>query len=164
MRYAIIKSALLLLSMLNMVGCVTESLEIDRQYQIANKSQHPIRIRFHDTFREISFEVALEVNEVYNGDVLTYRSGNDQLDDKDSFFPSSAYGNSDSLTIFFNDTKYVNKYFTLTSPTKALFSEPSVRNPFRHGSYKRAKNEEFLFEITEEDYELAISCEGPCDQ
>ena len=148
MKSTIIKLFLSLVCAFYVVSCVTEALEIDRQYQIANMTEFDVRIKFYDSFSGNTYKVELKTNEVYNGDLLNYRSGNVQLDDGDSFFPSSAYKSSDSLTIFFDESKYALKYFTLSSPTKAIFSDPLERNPFRHGSYKKLKNEVFLFEIT----------------
>lgn len=147
-----------------LLGCVTEALEIDRQYQISNMTQFDVRIKFFDSFNGSTYEIELKSNEVYKGDVLTYRSGNVQLDDKDSFYPASAYRDSDSLVVFFDESKYAIRSFTLTSPTEAMFSDPEERNPFRHGSYRKLKNEEFLFEITKEDYDLATACDGSCEK
>mgnify|MGYP000037857964 CR=1 FL=1 len=44
-----------------------------------------------------------------------------------------------------------------------IFSNPTDRNLFRHGSYQELKNEEFQFEITQQDYENAEDCDENCD-
>lgn len=145
------------------LSCVTESDEIDRQYQIENVSGFDVTITFFDTFTDESFEVTINNGQVYNGDLLTYTSGNPQLNKSESFFPSEAYKKSDSLEIVFNNEKYITAFITFMTPTEATFSEPKERNLFRHGSYRKQDNEFFIFTISEEDYQAAQPCNGVCD-
>ena len=142
---------------------VTEADEFNRQYQITNTSDYHLTLIFFNTFSNTSFEVQLLEEEIYNGDLLTYRSGNPQLSTTNSFYPSSAYEMSDSLLIIFDNAKKLGVYYTLTSSTEALFSNPLERNLFRHGSYENNGNDSFNFKITNDDYGNAEDCEGNCE-
>lgn len=146
-------------------SCTTEAEEIDRQYQLINTSEVDIKIKFYNTFSNTStlFETQIEPNGIFLGDILTYRSGNDQLNEENSFYPSSAYKNSDSLVVIFDEIKQITLYYTPVSSTSVSFSEPINRNLFRHGNYEKIENERFQFKIIQQDYENAEDCNGNCE-
>ena len=145
------------------VSCVTEAEEIDRQYQILNMSKVDVMIKFYNTYKNESFEITLSNNETYLPDILTYRSGNAQLSDQNSYYPSGAYQDSDSLVLIFNNEKLITNYYEAETAFKYLFSEPINRNIFRHGNYVQIQKEVFQFTITEQDYENAEECNGNCE-
>ena len=44
-----------------------------------------------------------------------------------------------------------------------IFSDPVDRNIFRASNYLQIDDEEFLFVLTQEDYNNATPCDGPCE-
>lgn len=154
----------LLISILFLESCVVEAEEIDRQYQLINTSDTSIKIEFYNTYLNTSFEAQIENEGVYLGDILTYRSGNDQWNFPNTPFPSFAFNNTDSLKIIFNDSKFLIYKFTPGDhPYENVFSNPVDRNLFRNGNYEQINKERFQFNITQQDYENAEDCNGDCD-
>lgn len=158
-----ILNLLLFISFLSIESCTTEDEEINRQYQLMNASDTTIKIKFYNTFSNTSFETEVEPEDVFLGDVLIYRSGNDQWNDENSVFPSSAYKNSDSLVVIFDEKLYLTLFYTAKTSTSYSYSEPIDRNIFRHGNYEEIERENFQFKITQQDYENAEPCNGNCD-
>ncbi|MGB0769173.1 MAG: hypothetical protein ACPGPB_00305 [Flavobacteriaceae bacterium] len=143
---------------------ITEAGEINRQYQLMNASGVDIKITFYNTFSNTSFEAQIDKNGIFLGNVLTYRSGNDQWNYPNTHFPSSAFNKSDSLKIVFGNSKYLTcKYTVGDHPYEDVFSSPVGRNLFRNGNYEEIEKEKFQFKITQQDYDNAADCNGNCD-
>ncbi len=159
----IVLNLTLLISIFFIESCVPEAVEIDRQYQLINKSETNIRIKFFNTFSNDLYVIQLSKDVVYLGDVLTYRSGNTQLNENNSSFPTRALKDSDSLKMIFDNTKYLISKYTSGVSAENAFSSPINRNLFRHGNYEEIEKERFQFKITQQDYENAEDCNGNCD-
>ncbi len=154
----------LLISILLLGSCVVEAIEIDRQYQIKNASETSIKIEFYNTYLDTSFEAQIEKEGVLLGDILTYRSGNDQWNYPNTSFPSLAFADTDSLKIIFNESKFlIYKFNVGDHPYENVFSNPVKGNLFRNGNYEQIGKEKFQIKISQQDYENAEYCNGNCD-
>ncbi|GER58198.1 hypothetical protein [Patiriisocius marinus] len=70
--------------------------------------------------------------------------------------------NASEIIILFNEEKMLTSSFSEEDVGFGFFSEPILRNLLRNGNYVSIGNNEFQFEITQEDFENTIPCEGPC--
>lgn len=80
---------------------------------------------------------------------------------EDSFAPWQFLGGN-PLIFIFNDDRILE--YEVNFGGDISFSEPILRNPLRHGNYEDLGNDnEFLFTITQEDFDAATPCDGPCE-
>lgn len=160
----IIFNLIVFISIFFIKSCIPEAEEIKRQYQLMNASEKSVKITFYNTFSNTSFETQIDKSHIFLGDVLTYRSGNAQWNYPNISFPASAFKNTDSLKIIFNESKYsIYKYSAGDHPYEDVFSTPLDRNLFRNGNYVNIGNDAFQYTITQQDYENAKPCSGNCD-
>ncbi|RAJ12163.1 hypothetical protein [Olleya aquimaris] len=158
----IFKLILVTVGLIFIQSCWPEAREINRQYQIKNNSTVELQIRFFNTFDDTFFDINILENEIYNGDVLTYTTGNDQWFEDNGSFPRRAYFDCDSLKIIFSNSKFITYDYTSGLWDSSAFSLPLNRHPLRHGNYSEVQKEVFQFIITEYDFNNATPCDGDC--
>ena len=145
------------LIILSFFSCVKESRMFQRQYLLFNGTQNTVKI---NTYRasypnQIIDVLVLNENQIYEGErVEVERLSNDS----EGIGPSINFKGDSLIVIFNNERKSVVQIDFFGN-----FSEPTGRNIFRHGSYVNIGNDQFQFTFTEEDYENAEDCGGPCE-
>ena len=80
-------------------------------------------------------------------------------DDYDISYVSQAYS-VDSMVIVFDKTNFLNYTYDISENT---FSSPLGRNIIRPENYTDIGNGNFLYKITQEDFERSEPCEDHCD-
>lgn len=122
-------------------------------------SENIIIEKYFKTFPENSEFLSLPIQTVFRG--LTTESENpDYYRDLNSNMPFSSLVGDTIIIIFNNERKFGYSFQTLEGVT--TFSQPINRNIFRLGAYEALDNDEFLYTITQEDYDNATPCDGPC--
>lgn len=152
-KYAIFFVALLVF--LN--SCFLEAREFDIRFSILNESTVVVQLDLFETNGEFSSSIVIEPNEVYF-DERTFKTR--------SFLENpnnNALINGERAVFIFNDERFAEYSFGLDNNNEIAFSTPLNRNIFRIGSYEDLGDEDFLYTITQEDFENATPCDGPCE-
>jgi len=138
------KSVFLIVISFFLTGC-PEEIRNDRYYILENNSNHELVLKFYFQGSLLEYlTTALSENENYSGQI-SYQN-------EDVFsFPSNAF-KADSIVIDFDNLKRGTYAIDFLN---ASFSEPLNRNVFRHENFEHIGNDNFLFSITEEDYNRA---------
>ena len=145
------------------VSCVPfpETRMVEGTFLIENQYSEEIIIKkFYRTSPETTFElVTLQPQEIYRG--RTRETTNESaFNDPSSITPiTSLY--ADTIVFVFNNMKEKGYSFEYTDEM-TIFSLPLDRNPTRVGSYEQIGDNEYLFKITQEDFDNAVPCDGPC--
>ena len=141
---------------------VTESPLVSRTYSIENSTNFSVNIKFYFAVNDsLVLSSSLPAGAKFQGDELVARSPIPTDSDYDG--PRiSAFNLSDSTVILFDNSKKIVQQSFVTEGIRN-YSQPLDRNIFRHGSYEDIGNDEFLFTITQEDFERAEDCGGPCE-
>ena len=80
--------------------------------------------------------------------------------DPSSYMPISSL-NGDTIIFIFNNNRKIGYSFEIIDDI-IVFSEPIDRNSTRLGSYEQIGNNEVLYTVTQEDFDNAVPCDGPC--
>ena len=143
------------------ISCVKEMDKYSIQYIIKNETSTPLKLNFYLSSNNQLIDVfTINVNETIKGN-LTERGTTPQIKYPKNSLAITELSSGDSLVTIFNNEKKIIMYTSPTSPNG--FSEPLNRNLFRHGNYEYLGNDQFQFTFTEEDYENAEDCGGPCE-
>ncbi len=143
--------------LLLVLSCGPEAKRTETTYILSSELDIPVTLQITSNFSE-SISVTLNEFEVYRGNTRELTSPDRS---EDSFAPSQSL-EANTLTIIFSNER--SSFFEIDlSNDPVFFSEPINRNPFRHGSYENIGNDEFLYTITQEDFENAMPCDGPCE-
>lgn len=154
------KKLFLFILFLAFYNCGPEAEKFGRNYSIENTSNHIVELDFYSstTPQTDLTNIILERNEIIAGKRFEFSrpvsTNSDYTGPQNSFL-------SDSVVIIFDNQRKLSTY--LISDMEGTFSEPELRNLFRHGNYEDIGNENFLFRITEEDFENATPCGGNCN-
>ncbi len=154
------KKILLLIPLFTLFNCGPEAEKFERQYLIENNSNKNIRINFYLMFEPVNSYSDIDLNqgEILNGTRFEFSR---PVSKKPDYTGPRLSFKSDSAVVIFDNQRKLSTY--LISDMEATFSEPKSRNIFRHGNYEALGNDQFLFKITEEDYENATPCNGDCE-
>lgn len=147
------------LTILSFFSCVRESEMYQRQYSLKNESGQIVKLKFYLKYsNQLIFEeeIILSNNDVFNAENLEFSK---PLSNNVDYLVNTAYRASDSLIVVYDN----QKKSTYTVDFYGSFSTPLNRNLFRHGNYEYLGNDQFQFTFTEEDYENAEDCGGPCE-
>lgn len=145
----------------SIIGCVPPITRmIEGTLTITNDSSNQVKLKFYDTAGITPFDDQI-LNDGQSFETPEFEFGN--LD----FFENpnnSAIGilQSDSLEVIFNNERKIIMFLQEGSGTDR-FSSPFDRNIYRVGNYVNVGGDDYLFTITEADYEAAIPCDGPCE-
>jgi hypothetical protein len=127
---------------------------------IENNSNKNIQINFYLLSEPVnSFsDINLNQGEIFDG--ISFEFSRPVSNNTDYTGPRLSF-KSDSAVVIFDNQKKLSSY--LISDMDVTFCEPKSRNIFRHGNYEGIDNDQFVFEITEEDFNNATPCDGDCD-
>lgn len=118
-----------------------------RSYILENNSNHSLELKFFNQQVLLDFQTTILNN---NGEQFKGRI--DYNNEIDLFnFVAGAF-NVDSLVIEFDSSKRISYSIDFINQS---YSEPINRNIFNHENYENLGSDEFLFSITEEDYNRA---------
>lgn len=140
-----------------LTGCVTEGTpRIEREYALENNSNFDIKINFYQTDGTTFVEsLILLVNQQSN--FVEIEGSSQFLNGENSSLASWPSGNAE---IIFNNESILT---IITSDESQEFSQPIDRNIFRLGNYESIGNNQFVFSLTDEDYNNSTPCNGPCE-
>lgn len=145
--------------LLLVLSCGPETEREMRTYVILNETNNNVTLLLSlNNIDKLNTYVVLGTNEIYRGERLEL--GN-LIMLPETTTPVQSLG-ADEVTIVFDD-EYILFFDVDLSNEEPVFSNPLNRNPFRHGSYEFIGDDEFLFTITQEDFENATPCDGPCE-
>lgn len=128
---------------------------VNKEFILKNSSSHTIKVEFFNLL-----DNGLNTNSstiLTNGSTKSYTIENILSANSNESLPSSAFI-ADSVKIIFGNVKKVSY-----TDKKGNFSAPVNRNIFRYGNYEYLGNQRFQFTFTEEDYNNAEDCGGPCE-
>ena len=140
-----------------LISCGPEAEREETSYIIENNAEVEVILKLISS-SNITTVNSLNQSERYRGQTREV-SNPDRSDD--SFAPSQSL-DARMLTITFDNQRQL-QYDVDLSGEDPIFSLPVNRNPLRHGNYEPIGNDEFLFTITQEDFENATPCDGPCE-
>lgn len=104
--------------------------------------------------------INLNLNEAYTGDIIESSVGgifdNPELSTLGGFF-------GDSIVVIYNNERFMSHYLITAPENTFQYSEPINRNLFRSGNYEEVSEENFIYTITQEDFDSATPCDGPCE-
>ncbi len=142
-------------------SCVVDEELSGITYAVANESGLDVEIIFRG---QVSGEFVESV-EIVNGNFLdlgTTQTRNESLiTDPNSDLPNQVYPTTLAKLIFNNEREI--EYSRITVDGVNVFSEPSSRNIYKQGNYNEVQDNNFVFTITQEDYNNATPCDGPCE-
>ena len=139
-------------------GCVREAKMYSTQYVIKNETSQVVKLNYYTTLNNTLLNnYIINVNEILEGS-LTERGDVPPINYPDYTLAVTNLSDGDSLVVIFNNEKK-----TIMQTSLDGYSEPLNRNLFRHGNYEYLGNDQFQFTFTEEDYENAEDCGGPCE-
>ena len=139
-------------------GCVREAKMYSTQYVIKNETSQVVKLNYYTTLNNTLLNnYIINTNEILEGP-LSERGSTSPLDYPDYTLAVTNLSDGDSLVVIFNNEKK-----TIMQTSLDGYSEPLNRNLFRHGNYEYLGNDQFQFTFTEEDYENAEDCGGPCE-
>ena len=142
-----------------LISCGPETEREMRTYVILNETNNNVTLLLSlNNIDELNTYVVLGTNEIYRGERLEL--GNLTML-PETTTPVQSLG-ADEVAIVFDD-EYILFFDVDLSNEEPVFSNPLNRNPLRHGSYEFIGDDEFLFTITQEDFENATPCDGPCE-
>lgn len=118
-----------------------------RAFILENKSNHSLELKFYNEEVLLDYQTTILDN---NGE--QFRERIDYSNERDLFsFPARAF-NVDSIVIEFDSSKRLSYAIDFINRTYSL---PLNRNIFIHENYENLGNDQFLYSITEEDYNRA---------
>lgn len=130
-----------------------------RTYIILNESNSNVTLLLSlNNINGFNTSVELNANDTFRGDRL--EQGNLTME-PDSRAPVQSLS-ADEIKIIFGGERLLF-YDVDQSNEDPIFSDPVNRNPFRHGNYEDIGNGEFVYTITEVDFDAATPCDGPCE-
>lgn len=138
-----------------------EAIRFDATYKINNESGNEVKIRIYELFDNSFEDHQLFNNSVYSGDKIEF-GNQDAINDPNNSQPTTSYS-SDSIVIFYNNEKKKVHYITGSENGDIIFSNPINRNVLRGGNYTNIGNDIYEIILTEEDYNNAEDCGGPCE-
>lgn len=153
MRYLILCISLVFTS------CGPEAVKFKRSFVIKN-----------------GLETAIKVNFLLNEDLVdsSLLSSNQRIvgnefestvrpeDIPNNSGPSTSFNAIIIEVIYNNERKSVSTFSDIDNGL-GFFSEPVERNLLRTGNYESIGNDEYLFTITQQDFDNATPCDGPCE-
>lgn len=144
--------------MLLLKACVRELDMVEGFISVENGTESTVKIKFFSSSDlEPLDDVILNSNQRFSTDVE--ESENLELFTTPDGL-ASGFLRSDSLQIIFNNER-INTMYLVPPPDR--FSSPINRNIYRLGNYESIGNDEYLFTITQEDFDSATPCDGPCE-
>lgn len=154
--------ALLFSFFLVFVSCdIVDPQFTDAKFTVRNETNTDIALHFFN--ENINFpdrSIVLGSQEEYQGLNVESSVGN-IFDDPERSVVGSLV--ADSIIVIFNNERFFSSYLITEEGNTFSYSEPINRNIFRSGNYEEIGDQEFLYTITQEDYNNATSCDGPCE-
>ena len=147
----------IILFLLFVLGCGPEAERNERTFIIENTTNVSLNLKFFtiltDGARVIKLsnsgdtvlETAIQTAPFRNDDTVSYISG--------------AFSADSIVVIFNNNSKLTYTYSAFDN----LYSSPVERNIFRPTNYESIGNGNFLYKITQADFERSEPCEDNCD-
>ena len=135
---------------------------VRKEYILENSTENTVKLEFYQG-SEPSFgfsSITLGSSERIVGNEFEFSKP--ISDDPEYNGPRLAFS-ADSVVVLFNNQKSKIDFYNVIEEEGIIYSDPKSRNIFRHGNYVKIGNEQFLYRITEEDYQNASPCNGECD-
>lgn len=143
------------------ISCVVEKQTFIVSYRFENSSGSEIILVFsEETNNEITNEIDLAQGETSRF-FRTEISDENIISNSNSDLPESAFFSNISRVIFDNEREL--EISRILMGDENFFSPPVERNIFRQGNYDDLGNRNFQFVFTQEDYNNATPCDGPCE-
>lgn len=159
---ASIKKVYLLIAISLLMSCdVIDEQTTDAKFTITNGTDTSINLNF--LFEDNStnnFSETLNPAQSYEG--LTIESSVGGIFDDPNKSVIGAFF-ADSIEIIFNNERSTTYTYTGNGNENPTYSEPISRNLFRSGNYEEISEENFIYTITQEDYDNATPCDGLCE-
>lgn len=142
-------------------SCVLETTMFESKFIIENNLDSGIVLKAYDLFSEDFILIDLEQGQRYEGASI---EGTVKIEDipNDSGGPIGSFEFS-RIDIIFNNESRLNSTSSSEDNGQGFFSEPTDLNLLRNGNYQSIGNDEYLYTITQEDFDAAIPCDGPCE-
>jgi len=137
------------------LGCTNEVEFNERDYIIENNTNFKLNIKFYN---KTSGSGISGLSGILDSQGLRLNNTIELTSEFDDF--RVPFVGADSVKIVLNEDRLIT--YTYDSGSK-VFSEPINRNLFRHSNYENIGNKQYLFKITQQDYENALPCDGKCD-
>lgn len=158
------KNTTLITLLVLVMACGPEAPRFDRQYVVQNSSSFQIILQFYKNGEPSRYnETLLNISNQLEGSVLT-RSGGPwgNLPESNNLRLPVASLEADSIITIFNKEKkatYTVEFILTEGPA----FNPAIRNLLRDTDYISIGKDQFLFQITDTDYENAEPCNGDCE-
>lgn len=143
-------------------SCGPETMMFKRTYSIKNESDTQVTLNFYRANGDQVESKILNNNQVFVGFEVETTNENSFLDPESSVL-SSSYSGSIKLDVIYNNSFISTKEILDDKNGGTSFSLPLDRNVFRNGNYIPTGNEVYQFTITQQDFDNATPCDGPCE-
>ncbi len=150
------------LLLFGMVSCeIIDNTFTEATFTLLNDSNKEVIVKFYNSnIDSDALTIDINADQSYTGFTVESSNGN-LFEDPDMSVGSGFAG--DSIVIIFDNERFSNYSILFSGNQQISFSEPILRNPFRVGNYEEIGDQEFLYSITQEDYNNATPCDGPCE-
>lgn len=140
-------------------SCGPETRMFKRTFVIKNGLQIPITVNILIN-EELQISEDLLPNQKYIGEEL--ETTVNVLDEPNGSSVATSIGGNVIEIIYNNKRKSISTSSDIDNGL-GFFSEPVERNLLRTGNYEDVGNEESQFTITQQDFDNATPCDGPCE-
>ncbi len=145
-----------------LVGCGPETMRDEGRFLLENRSTFDLKITFRNNVTQEIRAIELADSQIFEGEKFITSNGA-TFTSQNSTVPATSFGSPGTeVEIVFQNMRKLFYSFD-SSEEIIIFSDPVDRNIFRASNYLQIDDEEFLFVLTQEDYNNATPCDGPCE-
>ena len=142
-------------------SCVVESKMFERSFILKNATGQSINVKFYDLVSGEPTIITLGNNEDIEGVVDESEVRIDDIPNG-SGGPISSF-NVRQIDLIFSNETILQSTSSSEDNGQGFFSEPVQFNLLRNGNYQNIGNDQYLYTITQADYNAATPCDGPCE-
>lgn len=156
-------SFFILIGLLVFTSCaIPDSERMERELSVLNDSGSDVAILLFDINGNMAGSYVLANQEQTPFEKID-SSSEAILTSPESSIPSAALFGAFSASIIFSNEKLSMFNFSFVNRENSQFSNPVLRNIFRNGNYESLVGDQFLYTITQVDFEAATPCDGYCE-
>lgn len=141
------------------ISCGPEARMFNRTFVIKNGLEIPVKVNIYLN-EELKDNKTLLPDQVFKGNEL--ETDQDLREMPNGIGPLTSFKGNIIEVIYNNEKKSISTSSDINNGL-GFFSEPAERNLLRTGNYEDLGNEESQFTITQQDFDNATPCDGPCE-
>jgi len=132
----------------------------ERSFIIENSYENQINLILFDLNSGVESNLILNAGEQYRGSTFETSV---RVDDIPNESGASISLNAGKIIIIFDNDRILVSELADIDNGQGFFSEPIQFNLLRNGNYQNIGNDQYLYKISQADYNAATPCDGPCE-